>query len=136
MKNLIMNVFTPLLQRIRALEYSLGLIADYVVEQGTSNGWKYVKWHSGNIEAFQVADFVRSGNSSAQVTSTTDINTMFGINNASPSNTMIQCANGNAITQSAHIEGTTVDTAGNWYVLFDRAVTGTITINSYLQYYA
>ena len=32
--------------------YKLGLIADYVVEQGTSGIWTYRKWNSGIIEAW------------------------------------------------------------------------------------
>ena len=26
----------------------LGLIADYIVETGSVNGWRYIKWNSGN----------------------------------------------------------------------------------------
>ena len=43
LKNLLKN----LAQKIKALEYSLGLIADYVVETGTSGIWTYEKWESG-----------------------------------------------------------------------------------------
>ena len=47
-KNLVMN----LLQRVKALEYKLGLIADYVVETGTSGIWTYEKWQSGKAECW------------------------------------------------------------------------------------
>lgn len=46
-KTLMKNIFIPLLTRIKALEYSIGLIADYVVEQGASGKWTYEKWASG-----------------------------------------------------------------------------------------
>ena len=49
LKNLLKN----LAQKIKALEYSLGLIADYVVEQynGTDEG--YTKWESGKCEVWK-----------------------------------------------------------------------------------
>lgn len=51
-KTLMKNIFTPLLTRIKALEYSMGLIADYVVEYGTSGIWTYKKWASGDAECW------------------------------------------------------------------------------------
>lgn len=41
------NILINLAQKVKALEYSLGLIADYVVETGTSGIWTYEKWESG-----------------------------------------------------------------------------------------
>lgn len=43
----IKNLFMNLAQKVKALEYKLGLIADYVVETGTSGIWTYEKWESG-----------------------------------------------------------------------------------------
>ena len=47
-RNLVMNLF----QRVKALEYKLGLIVDYVVETGTSGIWTYAKWQSGKAECW------------------------------------------------------------------------------------
>lgn len=47
-RNLVMNLF----QRVKALEYELGLIADYAVERGTSGIWTYRKWASGDAECW------------------------------------------------------------------------------------
>ena len=41
--------------RIRQLEYKLGLIDDYVVDYGTSNIWTYRKWASGIAECWGTA---------------------------------------------------------------------------------
>lgn len=54
-KTLMKNIFTPLLTRIQALEYSMGLIADYIVETGTATAsdgstWVYTKMASGIAE--------------------------------------------------------------------------------------
>ena len=43
-----------------------GVELDYIVEQGTNNGWDYVKWNSGRAECWKV------------VTYTTTIATAFG----------------------------------------------------------
>ena len=48
---MIKNLVRNLLQRVKALEYKLGLIADYVVETGTSGIWTYEKWESGKAVA-------------------------------------------------------------------------------------
>lgn len=52
-KNLIKNVFTPLLSRIQALEYSLGLIDDYVEESYITATEGYTKWASGKCEVWK-----------------------------------------------------------------------------------
>lgn len=43
----IKNLFKNLAKKVKELEYKLGLIADYVVEIGTSGIWTYEKWESG-----------------------------------------------------------------------------------------
>lgn len=40
------------------------LKADYVVEQGTSNGWTYRKWNSGIIECFVLINSATWGSAS------------------------------------------------------------------------
>lgn len=57
LKNLLKN----LAQKVKALEYSLGLIADYVVETGTSGIWTYAKWESGRAECWGIATFTLNG---------------------------------------------------------------------------
>lgn len=60
-------------QRIKALEYKLGLIADYTVEVGQTGIWTYVKKASGIYEAW--------GNTSVSVAMTNAIqNTYYGNN--------------------------------------------------------
>lgn len=66
-KKLIKNIFTSLLTRIQALEYSMGLIADYVVETGTSGSWKYSKWESGKAECQAQLAITKSGNSTTML---------------------------------------------------------------------
>lgn len=39
-----------LFDQLRPAFYKLGIIADYVVEQGDNDGWTYVKWNSGRLE--------------------------------------------------------------------------------------
>lgn len=46
---------------IKQIAYKLGLIADYVVEQGTISGWKYRKWNSGLAECWNLITW-SSGN--------------------------------------------------------------------------
>ena len=41
------NLFKNIAQKVKDTEYKLGLIADYVVETGTSGIWTYEKWKSG-----------------------------------------------------------------------------------------
>ena len=40
------------IQLLKQILYKLGLIADYVVEQGTSGEWTYRKWASGIAECW------------------------------------------------------------------------------------
>lgn len=63
---LLKNIFVPFFAKIQALEYSLGLIADYVVETGTDGIWTYEKWQSGKAVCW--------GNSAQTV----DVNTAWG----------------------------------------------------------
>lgn len=52
-KNLIKNVYTLLLQKINALEYSFGLIQDYVIETQNNQNDGYTKWASGKLECWK-----------------------------------------------------------------------------------
>lgn len=106
---------------------------DYVIAQGISNGWRYRKWASGNADAIRLDVNSSTGDTSRLVITTAEINTLFGVTNVSTSNTTLVCANGNALTQSAHIDGSTTD-GTYWYAVFDRSISGTITIIEYLVY--
>ena len=44
------ELLTNIIKKIQQIAYKLGLIADYVVEQGTSGNWTYTKWNSGRCE--------------------------------------------------------------------------------------
>lgn len=44
------------IQLLKQILYKLGLIADYVVEQGTSGEWTYRKWNSGVAECWGIAN--------------------------------------------------------------------------------
>ena len=46
------NIFSNIVKEVKSLEYSLGLIRDYVVEQGTDDIWTYRKWASGVAECW------------------------------------------------------------------------------------
>ena len=46
------ELLTPLIQKVKEIAEKLGLIADYVVEQGTSGIWAYRKWNSGIAECW------------------------------------------------------------------------------------
>lgn len=39
---------------LKSMAYKLGLIADYIVEQGTSGIWTYEKWNSGKAVCWGV----------------------------------------------------------------------------------
>lgn len=60
----IKNLFMNLAQKVKALEYKLGLIADYVVETGTSGIWTYEKWESGKAECEATQTLTLSGTGS------------------------------------------------------------------------
>ena len=49
LKNLLKNIA----QRIKSLEYNLGLIRDYVVESYYTQDARYVKWESGKCEIWK-----------------------------------------------------------------------------------
>ena len=44
------ELLTGIINKIQQIAEKLGLIADYVVEQGTSGIWTYRKWNSGIAE--------------------------------------------------------------------------------------
>lgn len=44
------ELFTNIINKIQQIAEKLGLIADYVVEQGTDGIWTYRKWNSGIAE--------------------------------------------------------------------------------------
>ena len=44
------------IQLLKQILYKLGLIADYVVEQGTDGIWTYRKWNSGVAECWGAHD--------------------------------------------------------------------------------
>lgn len=44
------ELLTNIINKIQQIAEKLGLIADYVVEQGTSGIWTYEKWNSGKIK--------------------------------------------------------------------------------------
>ena len=46
------ELFTNIINKIQQIAEKLGLIADYVVEQGTSGIWTYRKWNSGIAECW------------------------------------------------------------------------------------
>lgn len=48
------NIISSFGSRLLKAEYKLGLIADYVVEYGTSGIWTYRKWASGIAECWGV----------------------------------------------------------------------------------
>ena len=106
---------------------------DYVIEYGTSGNWHYRKWASGKAEAAQTQVYTSSSSSVAIIT-TSQINSLFGVTNAIADNTMLIVANGDGSAQAAHVEGGTFQ-AGTWYAVFDRTVSGSIRINSYLIYF-
>ena len=54
-----------------------------------------------------------------------NINSVFGINNANNTNTIVLFANGDANSVSAHIDGSSYQ-SGNWYAVLDRSVSGGI----------
>ena len=46
------ELLTNIINKIQQIAEKLGLIADYVVEQGTSGNWTYRKWNSGIAECW------------------------------------------------------------------------------------
>ena len=46
------ELLTGIINKIQQIAEKLGLIADYVVEQGTSGIWTYRKWNSGIAECW------------------------------------------------------------------------------------
>ena len=48
------ELLTNIINKIQQIAEKLGLIADYVVEQGTSGIWTYRKWNSGIAECWGV----------------------------------------------------------------------------------
>lgn len=118
-KNLIKNV----LQRIRLIEYNLGLIADYVVDIGETSGWKYIKWKSGHAEAFMTTTVTGENTSSRGMFGNATLNAVFDSSDSTASNTIVHIINANGDTNGVHIEGVTyIPRVGTWYALFDRSV--------------
>lgn len=135
-KTLMKNIFTPLLTRIQALEYSLGLIADYVVERGTSNGWKYVKWHSGDCVAIKKTTVSSSGSSGIAVATSSELASVFGVDTVDATNTFLDGMNANAISSSVHVESATYNNAGTWYVVLASALSGSMELTLIAHYFA
>lgn len=46
------NILKPLILKIKDISYNLGLIDDFVIEQGTDGIWTYRKWNSGIAECW------------------------------------------------------------------------------------
>ena len=49
------ELLTGIINKIQQIAEKLGLIADYVVEQGTSGTWTYRKWNSGIAECWGIS---------------------------------------------------------------------------------
>ena len=50
----IISLLKDILIKVKELAYSLGLIADYVIEIGIIDGWIYRKWNSGLAECWRL----------------------------------------------------------------------------------
>ena len=61
---------------LKNIAYKLGLIADYIVEYGTSGNWKYEKWASGKAEAW----YQKTSNINFNLTAAFGYYTSWGIN--------------------------------------------------------
>lgn len=48
----ILLLLKPLITKVREIAYRQGLIADYVIEQGTIGIWEYEKWNSGKAKCW------------------------------------------------------------------------------------
>ena len=46
------ELLTGIINKIQQIAEKLGLIADYVIEQGTSGIWTYEKWNSGILKCY------------------------------------------------------------------------------------
>lgn len=64
------ELLTGIINKIQQIAEKLGLIADYIVEQGTSGIWTYRKWNSGVAECWGVH--------SETLTSYTTVNGFYG----------------------------------------------------------
>lgn len=47
------HLLTLVVLKVKEIAEKLGLIADYVIEQGTSGSWTYRKWNSGIAECWR-----------------------------------------------------------------------------------
>ena len=56
-----LELLTLLINKVKDIAYKVGLIADYVVEQGTSGSWVYRKYNSGIAECWGSYMFPTSG---------------------------------------------------------------------------
>lgn len=111
-------------------------IVDYVVERGTSNGWKYVKWNSGNVSAIKMKTITGNNNTGILVTTTSELNALFGVNNVNGSNTFLSLQNANAAKSGVHVESASFDNYNSWYVVLNTALTGNMDITMMANYFA
>lgn len=108
---------------------------DYVIEYGTSNGWKYRKWKSGHGEAIKSMTITSSGSSGVQIAVSNDFNTLFGVDDSDASNTILEVANGDATLSGLHVESATYNGAGTWYAVFPSALSGSFKLICKVTYF-
>lgn len=126
-KNLVMNLF----QRVKALEYKLGLIVDYVVEQGKSGNWKYKKFSSGRSEAWYKGTVNISTNTAWGSVyfsgDPTQISIPTEIFNSRPT-VNITVGNNSYMMGASTLTGTSANTV-SFYIYNSRQVSSSFTVN-------
>lgn len=126
-RKLVMN----LLQRVKALEYKLGLIVDYVVEQGKSGNWKYKKFSSGRSEAWYKGTVNISTNTAWGSMyfsgDPTQISIPTGVFNSRPT-VNITVGNNSYMMGASTLTGTSANTV-SFYIYNSRQVSSSFTVN-------
>jgi len=126
-KNLVMNLF----QRVKALEYKLGLIADYVVEQGTSGNWRYKKFRSGQSEAWYKGTVNISTNTAWGSMyfsgDPTQISIPTGVFNSRPT-VNITVGNNSYMLGASTLTGTSANNV-SFYIYNSRQISSSFTVN-------
>ena len=117
---------------IKEMAHKIGLIDDYIVEQGTKDGWEYRKWNSGFIELWKMSyhsnvncntssNSVYVGNYNAQLPFSISIGRIFcSINNASKKMFVLDVWGSSGINANVSL-GSMASTTNatcylNWYV--------------------
>lgn len=129
----IVKILKEMSEKVKALLYNMGLIADYVVEYGTKDGWIFRKWNSGIAECWTTIAETKSNYSTVNgfYTYYGTVNFPFSFLEPPRYTYNVQVGSGFALPGSATMGRTEKGTS--WYALATASGSQTCTASMYVK---